>query len=131
MGKKKQTKNNPDSLKEAGNKAFMNKNYEEAVKQYTMAIEITLDKPNHIYFANRANAELELMMFEECIADCNQAIQIEPTFIKSYIRKAKALINQQKLEQAMETLKQGHQVDPNSPDLNELIKEVEIELEQD
>ena len=74
MGKKKQTKNNPDSLKEAGNKAFMNKNYEEAVKQYTMAIEITLDKPNHIYFANRANAELELMMFEECIADCNQAI---------------------------------------------------------
>lgn len=67
-------KNNPDTLKEAGNKAFANKNYEEAVKQYTMAIEITLEKPNHIYYANRANAELEMMLFEECIADCNQAI---------------------------------------------------------
>jgi hypothetical protein len=33
MGKKKTTqKTNPDSLKEAGNKAFANKNYEEAVR---------------------------------------------------------------------------------------------------
>lgn len=94
MGKKKPVnKNNPDTLKEAGNKAFANKNYEEAVKQYTMAIEISLEAPNHIYFANRANAELELMLFEECILDCNQAIQIDPSFIKSYFRKAKALIN--------------------------------------
>jgi tetratricopeptide (TPR) repeat protein len=76
MGKKKAaTKmSTPDTLKEAGNKAFANKNFEEAVKQYTMAIEITQEAPNHIYFANRANAELELLLFEECIADCNQAI---------------------------------------------------------
>jgi tetratricopeptide (TPR) repeat protein len=94
MGKKKPVNlNNPDTLKEAGNKAFAKKNYKEAVNQYTMAIEITLEAPNHIYFANRANAELELSLFEECILDCNQAIQIEPTFIKSYFRKAKALMN--------------------------------------
>lgn len=95
MGKKKSAVklNNADSLKEAGNKAFAIKNYEEAVKQYTMAIEITLEAPNHIYFANRANAELELSLFEECILDCNQAIQIEPNFIKSYFRKAKAYMN--------------------------------------
>ena len=57
-GKKDNT--NPETIKEAGNKAFLAKNYEEAVKQYTMAIEITLETPNHIYFANRANAHLEL-----------------------------------------------------------------------
>jgi len=39
---KKPNKNNPDSLKEAGNRAFASGNYQEAVKQYTMAIEITL-----------------------------------------------------------------------------------------
>ena len=66
MGKKNKKKEgkkdntNPETLKEAGNKAFLAKNYEEAVKQYTMAIEITLETPNHIYFANRANAHLEL-----------------------------------------------------------------------
>jgi len=44
-GKGKKTKDDtPESevIKEAGNKAFLAKNYEEAVKQYTMAIEITL-----------------------------------------------------------------------------------------
>lgn len=58
MPKKKAKVNtsNPESIKEAGNKAFLAKDYEEAVKQYTMAIEITLETPNHIYFANRANA---------------------------------------------------------------------------
>jgi len=72
-GKGKKTKDdasNPEIIKEAGNKAFLAKNYEEAVKQYTMAIEITLETPNHIYFANRANAHLELQNYEECIADC-------------------------------------------------------------
>ena len=130
MGKKKTTqKSNPDSLKEAGNKAFANKNYEEAVRQYTQAIEITIEKPNHIYFANRANAELELLMFEECIADCNQAIKIEPTFIKSYFRKAKALINQQKMVQAMETLKEGREIDPDCIEIREMIQETEMEIE--
>jgi tetratricopeptide (TPR) repeat protein len=75
MGKKKAVKtNNPDALKEAGNKAFAQKKYTEAVKQYTMAIEISQETPNHIYFANRANAYLEMGLFEECIADCNQAM---------------------------------------------------------
>ena len=72
MGKKKViNKNNPDALKEAGNKAFMAGNFEEAVKQFTMAIEITIETPNHIYFANRANCFLELASYEECILDCN------------------------------------------------------------
>ena len=122
MGKKKTSNsNNPDALKEQGNKAFANKNYQEAIKQYTMAIEITLEKPNHIYFANRANAELELLMFEECIADCNQAIKIEPAFIKSYFRKARAEINQQKLSDAMDTLQAGLIIDPNCVEIKELI----------
>ena len=40
-GKKGVNKNDPDALKEAGNKAFANKNFDEAIKNYTMAIEIT------------------------------------------------------------------------------------------
>ena len=70
-------------------------------------------------------------MWEECIADCNQAIKIEPTFIKSYFRKAKALINQSKLLAAMETLKEGREVDPDSIEIREMIQEVEFEIEQD
>jgi len=63
MAKKKQpNKNDPEALKDAGNKAFMSKNYEEAIDLYSQAIELsqTAQKPSPIYFANRANAYLEL-----------------------------------------------------------------------
>ena len=44
MGKKKPNiKNNPDALKDQGNKNFAAGQYEEAVKQYTLAIEITIE----------------------------------------------------------------------------------------
>ena len=46
-------------------------NYPESIKQYTMAIEISMPNPSHIYYANRANAHLEMAQYEECIADCN------------------------------------------------------------
>ena len=88
MGKKKTvSKTNPDALKEAGNKAFGNGSFEEAIKYYTQAIELT---PSHIYYANRANAYLELTNFEACIKDCDEAIRIDPKYVKSYIRKANA-----------------------------------------
>ena len=94
MGKKKTVnKNDPNSLKEAGNKLFATGNYEEAVKQYTLAIEITIEQPNHIFFANRANCFLEMGKYEECILDCDMAMSIDPTFPKSYYRKARALVN--------------------------------------
>ena len=62
MGKKKAKKedlSNPEVLKELGNKAFLVKHFEEAIKHYTAAIDLTVEKPNHVYFANRANAYLE------------------------------------------------------------------------
>ena len=105
MGKKKAiNKNNPEALKEAGNKAYQARNFLEAIKLYTSAIELS---QNHIYYANRANAYLELEKFSECIEDCVKAIEIDKTFAKSYYRQAKALINLQRLTEALEVLKQG------------------------
>ena len=59
MGKKKakaKDTDNPEAIKELGNKAFLAKDFQEAIKHYTQAIEMTQDAPNHIYFSNRANA---------------------------------------------------------------------------
>ena len=130
MGKKKSVKTIiPDSFKEAGNKAFAQKNYTAAVKQYTLAIEISQESPNHIYFANRANAYLEMGLFEECIADCNQAMQIDPMFPKSYYRKAKAQVNLQKLTDALETLKEGLEKNPDNEDFKTLMANTVDEIQ--
>ena len=90
----------PESYKLAGNKAFGAKEFHKAIKLYTKAIMASQEKPCHIYFANRANASLQLKRYAECISDCNTAININPLFIKSYIRKCNALICESKLDEA-------------------------------
>ena len=77
-------------LKDAGNKAFRDKDYHKAIRQYTRAIDISKE-PHHTLYANRASALLMLLSYDECIMDCNRAIDIEPKYIKAYFRKAKAL----------------------------------------
>lgn len=129
--KKEVNKNDPDAIKEAGNKAFMAKNFDEAIKCYTIAIEITLEKPNHVFYANRANAQLELHNYEECINDCNSAIEIEPTYTKSYYRKAKALYCQNRLQDALSVIEKAHEMEPSNSDIlslqDKIIKEIELE----
>ena len=29
------------------------------------------DQPNHVFYANRANAYLELAKYDECVSDCD------------------------------------------------------------
>lgn len=52
MGKNKTIldETDPEALKQAGNKAFQAKKFEEAIVFYTKAIEI--DPKNHIFYAN-------------------------------------------------------------------------------
>ena len=86
---------------------------------YTQAIEKS-SSTSHIYFANRANALLELCENERCIADCQEAIAIDKTFIKAYYRQALALMGLNRVNEAKSVLDQALQIDSE----NELIKEL-------
>ena len=67
--KKKAATNNPEAIKEQGNKAFMMGDFTTAIEHYTVAIELTLEAPACVYFANRANAYLEIQRFEARVKD--------------------------------------------------------------
>lgn len=122
--KQKAKGNDPQAIKEAGNKAFMNGNFKEAIKQYTVAIEITLENPNPIFYANRANAELELHNYEECIGDCNKAIELDENYTKSYYRKSKALYYQNKLQESMDCILVAKDKDPDNVDIKKFIDDL-------
>ena len=81
-------------IKEEGNKAFKDENMEEAVRLYTEAMDVAKDLTP--LYTNRAAAYLKLEEYEKAIADCDFALRIDETWIKSFIFKAKAL---QKLHQ--------------------------------
>ena len=121
MGKKKAvSKTNPDALKEAGNKAFGLGSFEEAIKFYTQAIELA---QNHVYYANRANAYLELTEFDKCIQDCNEAIKIDPGYIKSYIRKGNAELSSSLTKQSIQTFEKALALDKDNLEIQTLLAE--------
>ncbi|KAJ7514759.1 hypothetical protein O6H91_23G058200 [Diphasiastrum complanatum] len=59
--------------KEAGNAAYKKKDFENAIAHYTKAIE--LDDEDISYITNRAAVYLELGKYEDCIKDCDKAVE--------------------------------------------------------
>ena len=115
----------PNCFQEKGDQAFEQKNFKEAVKQYTLAIDASKQKPNHIYVEKRAFAYLLMGLFSECIADCNQAMLIDPVYPKSYFTKARAQIQgKQEFTEALDTLKKGLEKNPGNIEMQDVMKMV-------
>lgn len=85
---KKSDKRECDEWKEKGNLAYKQKNFEEAINCYTKAFE--LDKINMVYLTNRAAVYFEMGKFDECIKDCEEALEIGKTNRAPYELSAKA-----------------------------------------
>ena len=130
MGKKKNTAKQltPDEHKEIGNKAFAAQNFEEAVNQYSLAIDRSGPQLNHIYFSNRANAYLSLKEYQKCVDDCKQAIQIEPAFVKAHYRMVRALFNMDLLEEAKQAAETALAIDPSNEMVVDMLKEIEEDM---
>ncbi|GFP81793.1 hsp70-hsp90 organizing protein 3 [Phtheirospermum japonicum] len=59
--------------KEAGNAAYKKKDFETAIQHYSKAIE--LDDEDISFVTNRAAVYLEMGKYEDCIKDCDQAVE--------------------------------------------------------
>lgn len=74
-----ETKNLSSEEKEAldeknkGNEAYKKKDFENAIKHYTRAME--LDPHNAVYYTNRAAVYTEMGKYTEAVQDCEKAIE--------------------------------------------------------
>ncbi|KAK3154758.1 hypothetical protein QOZ80_2BG0194740 [Eleusine coracana subsp. coracana] len=59
--------------KEAGNAAYKKKDFETAIQHYTKAME--LDDEDISYLTNRAAVYIEMGKYDECIKDCDKAVE--------------------------------------------------------
>jgi import receptor subunit TOM70 len=50
-----------------------------------------LFKPDPIFYSNRAACYANLGKSDDVIADCNEALKLDPTYIKALNRRAQAL----------------------------------------
>ncbi|KAE9459427.1 hypothetical protein C3L33_08648, partial [Rhododendron williamsianum] len=75
--------------KEAGNAAYKKKDFDTAIEHYTRATE--LDDEDISFLTNRAAVYLEMGKYEECIQDCDKAVERGRELRSDYKMVARAL----------------------------------------
>lgn len=127
--------------KEAGNAAYKKKEFEKAIEHYSSALE--LDDEDISYLTNRAAVYLEMGKYEECIKDCDKAVErgreLRSDFkmiARALTRKGTALVKMAKCskdyEPAIETFQKAL-TEHRNPDTLKKLNEAEKakkELEQ-
>lgn len=109
--------------KNEGNNFFKNKQYQQAIDKYTEAIN--LDPSDVTFYSNRSACYAALNKWSEAAEDGRQCVITDKTFVKGYFRAALALQSQGIYDQALEYVKRGLAVDPQSADLKKMSRDIE------
>ncbi|KAJ9706818.1 hypothetical protein PVL29_002006 [Vitis rotundifolia] len=129
----KERKAKAQKEKEAGNAAYKKKDFETAIQHYTKAIE--LDDEDISFITNRAAVYLEMGQYEECIKDCDKAVErgreLRSDFkmiARALTRKGSALVKMAKCskdyEPAIETFQKAL-TEHRNPDTLKKLNEAE------
>ena len=85
-------------LKIAGNKAYGDKSYNDAIELYGKAI---LCKPDPIFYSNRAACYNALGSWEKVVEDTTAAINLDNEYVKALNRRANAYEHLEKYSEAL------------------------------
>jgi len=98
-----------EKLKEEGDVAFKNSQFEVAIKAYTKCLDSISDKSSELAlkcFANRAACHKQLSNFEGTISDSTMVLEYKPDDIKSLMRRAQAYEACERYKSALQDVRQ-------------------------
>eukprot|EP01024_Parvocaulis_polyphysoides_P017727 TRINITY_DN17829_c5_g1_i3.p3 TRINITY_DN17829_c5_g1~~TRINITY_DN17829_c5_g1_i3.p3 ORF type:complete len:162 (+),score=25.99 TRINITY_DN17829_c5_g1_i3:193-678(+) len=121
-----EVKKQADQLKAEANQLFKDHHFQEAVKKYSEAIE--LNPCQHVYYSNRAFAQIKLENFGSAIEDATKSIELEPKYVKAYYRRGDAKFCMGKFKEAVKDFKDAAKVAPRDPDIRKKLQECEKEI---
>lgn len=98
--------------KELGNQKFKEGDYATAVKHYSEAVRRNPDDPK--YYSNRAACYTKLAAFDLGLKDCDKCVELDPKFIKGWIRKGKILQGMQQQSKAITAYQKALDLDPTN-----------------
>lgn len=103
-----------DEMKRSGNEFMENEKYLQAINQYSECIKLL---PNHpVFYLNRATAYMRRNWFGDMysgLRDCQQALRLDPTYVKAHFRLARALFELGFVMEASECLDELKKRFPN------------------
>jgi len=124
-----------EMCKQQGNAFFKEGTFDKAVERYTESLRVasvcagghglTEDVLGKL-FGNRSEAHLQLEHWQEAKDDADEAMTCDPTFVKAYVRKAKALYHMDQTQEAEEVLKDALEVLPGNKEVLSLQEEYRV-----
>ncbi|XP_030762728.1 stress-induced-phosphoprotein 1 [Sitophilus oryzae] len=98
--------------KEIGNDFFKKGDYATAVKHYTEAVKRNPEDPK--IYSNRAACYTKLAAFDLGLKDCEKCVELDPKFIKGWVRKGNILQVMQQPSKAISAFQKALEIDPNN-----------------
>ncbi|XP_029430066.1 dnaJ homolog subfamily C member 7 isoform X2 [Rhinatrema bivittatum] len=117
--------------KEEGNQAFKEGNYELAYELYSEALAIDPNniKTNAKLYCNRGTVNSKLRKPQDAIDDCTDAIKLDETYIKAYLRRAQCYMDTEQFEEAVRDYEKVYQTE-KTKEHKQLLKNAQVELKK-
>jgi len=113
---------NSNVKKNAGNRAFTQGKYDQALKFYSEAIEIWPE--NHILYSNRSATYLQLKTYDKALEDAEQCIHLAKDFPKGYFRKAQIFLALNRKEEALTAIIEARDLAPKEEEILALLDKI-------
>ncbi|KAG6467032.1 tetratricopeptide repeat protein 1-like [Zingiber officinale] len=122
--------NQANDAKEEGNKLFRSGQYEDALLQYEIALQIASELPSSVdvcsmSHGNRAACFLKLNQYTDAVTECTKALELNPSYIKALVRRAEAHEKLENYEEAIADLKKVIELDPSNDQGRRWIRRLE------
>jgi DnaJ family protein C protein 7 len=118
-----------ERMKEEGNAAFKAGRYQEAIDTYGKALEVdpANKNTNSKILQNRALCNSRLKNWKPAIADCDKALELDPSYTKARKTRAKALGESGNWQEAVREYKAIQEANPSEPGIAKDIRNAELE----
>ncbi|XP_071101126.1 dnaJ homolog subfamily C member 7-like [Haliotis cracherodii] len=117
--------------KEEGNTAFRSGKYDEAYNLYSEALAIDSNNKftnSKLYF-NRATVCSKLHKLDQSIENCSKAVELDDTYLKAYLRRAKCYMETEQYQEAVCDYEKIFKMD-KSKENKRLLQEAKLELKK-
>lgn len=122
-----------DEMKRSGNEFMENEKYLQAINQYSECVKML---PNHpVFYLNRATAYMRRNWFGDMysgLRDCQQALRLDPTYVKAHFRLARALFELgfvMEASECLDELKKRFPNDANNKQIQLLSQDIQSHIE--
>lgn len=99
-------------MKALGNAAFAKKDFNEAIKYFSQAIEVAPEDKAHVLYSNRSGSYASLKDWTKALEDAEACVKLNPSWSKGWNRKGAALFGQGDLVGAYDAYKSALDKDP-------------------